>query len=271
MQSPRGRISSKRRRFHEIVWDLRHTVFAVLRLRPRGNGLDVTALGSGFFAAPALFLTCHHVLNSNANPHQDGDSYHLLGRFAGKLAIHQIKEPSVGQDIFLYPECDLGLIKAADDPARPYAALSYEDLPEGLTLGVAGYPLPQLITTPQGQIETAGLIFRVAQGVVTASYEMNIQSDQGLLRNMPVIEVNFLFVPGSSGGPVFHGETGRVLGFVHGYSAVRIRERVETATGITDLPPGMSNMYIENVHAVYSLAVKLNRVRQLLEQFGATL
>ena len=88
---------------------------------------------------------------------------------------------------------------------------------------------------------------------------------------MPYIEVNFLFVPGNSGGPVFSAENGRVVGFVRGYNAVKIRETVATATMIPQLPLGLGNQYIEHLHAVYSLAVKLDFIRTTIEGFGVSL
>jgi hypothetical protein len=83
--------------------------------------------------------------------------------------------------------------------------------------------------------------------------------------------VNFLFVPGNSGGPVFAAETGRILGFVRGYRAVKIRESVATATMIQQLPLGLGDQYIENLNAVYSVAIKLDFIRTTIEGFGVTL
>jgi len=272
MEPPKGRISTKPRRFQQVVADLQYTVFSVIRWRmANANHLQVTALGSGFFVAKDVFLTCSHVLNSAENPHQDGDTYHLAGHFAGKFAVHEIRQTAVGRDIFLYPDCDLGLIKAGGDVNQPYVALGYEDVPVGLEIGVAGYPLPRLIQGADGKLQTAGLIFRVAKGVVTASYKTNIQASTTVLPELPVVEVNFLFVPGNSGGPVFNAETGRVLAFVHGYQVIKIGERLETVTAIPQLPPGVGNSYIGAVHAVYSVAIKLDPVRAHIEQHGATL
>jgi hypothetical protein len=91
------------------------------------------------------------------------------------------------------------------------------------------------------------------------------------MQNVPVLEVNFLFVPGNSGGPVFAAETGRVIGFVRGYKTVKIREMVATATMIQQLPLGVSGQYIENLNAIYSLAIKLDFIRATIESFGVTL
>lgn len=92
-----------------------------------------------------------------------------------------------------------------------------------------------------------------------------------ILTDIPVIEVNFLFVAGNSGGPLFAAETGRAMGFVHGYHTQKIREKVETVTLIPTLPPGISGTYIDNQSALYSLGIALSRVRDYLDRFGVTL
>ena len=186
-------------------------------------------------------------------------------------SFHLIRNSEVGKTVHLYPECDLGLLVATEMKGRPYAALEYGDAPEGKEIGVAGYPLPKLVLE-RGKLVYSGLIFRIAKGVITASYSPNLSADEtGFMASVPVIEVNFLFVPGNSGGPIFDSENGRVLGFVHGFSTDKIRERVQEATLIQELPEGMDRRHIENLNALYSLGIKLSRVRAYLENFGVSL
>jgi hypothetical protein len=66
-------------------------------------------------------------------------------------------------------------------------------------------------------------------------------------------------------------DTGRVVGYVRGYRAVKIRESVATATMIAQLPLGLSSQYIENLNAIYSIAIKLDYIRTTVEAFGVTL
>ncbi len=145
--------------------------------------------------------------------------------------------------------------------------LEYGEVPEGLDIGVVGYPIPAL-NVVNGDLRYDGVIYRAAKGHVTGRYTANLQPP---LADVPIIEVNFLFVPGNSGGPVFSAETGRVFGFVHGYRAVKIREQMVKATMIKQMPLGLSDDYIENLNAIYSLAFKLNFIRSTIESFGVTL
>jgi S1-C subfamily serine protease len=274
MQSPilSGQIKTKARPFERVVRDVRQTVFSVIRHRQTEHGVISGALGSGFFVSPRIFVTCCHVVNSRAQPHQDGDTYHLVGKVTRDIVgVHEIPRASIGNTVHLYPDVDLALLVSDANANQAFAAVDYGEAREGKDIGVAGYPLPRLVVNPQGQLTYDGLVFRVARGIVTASYETRIKSDQGELTTLPVIEVNFLFVPGNSGGPIFDAETGRVMGYVHGYSAIRIRESIVEAELIADLPPDVGKQYIESVHAVYSIGIKLEKVRAQLEVSGVSL
>jgi hypothetical protein len=231
-------------------------------------GMGAKALGTGFFVARDIFITCDHVINNPTDPHQVGDSYLLVANLTGTSGkAYVITTPQLGQEITLFPTLDLAVLKVANTTQdQPFAALEYGEVYEGEGIGVVGYPLPELRVV-NGNIAFNAVIYRAARGSITARYITN----DGVLQNVPCIEVNFLFVPGNSGGPVFAAKTGRVLGFVRGYRAVKIRESVATATMIQQLPLGLSNQYIESLTAVYSSAVKLDFIRTTIETFGVTL
>lgn len=84
------------------------------------------------------------------------------------------------------------------------------------------------------------------------------------------MEVNFLFVPGNSGGPIFDAETGRALAYVKGFRYPKIIEGEETCNLIA-VPAGMQPKYLSAIYAVYSVGLTLDRVRRHLEQFGVKL
>lgn len=271
MIPPTGKLKAKKgRSFHEIVFDMRYVVCSVIRRRPTPGSVMAAAkaLGSGFFVARDVFLTCDHVMNSQADPHQPGDSYWLVSNLTGTSGTaYLIDNPQIGNEIHLFPNLDLAVLRVPNTPTtQPFVALEYGDVYEGQDIGVAGYPIPELHVVG-GNIAFNAVIYRAARGHVTARYVVN----DGPLQQVPYIEVNFLFVPGNSGGPVFSAETGRVLGFVRGFRAVKIRETVATVTMVQQLPLGIPNQYIENLNAIYSVAVKLDFIRSAIEGFGVTL
>lgn len=268
-QSPRGRLGTKARPFEQVVNDLRHVVYAVIRTRQRPDGkFDALALGSGFFVSRTVFLTCFHVINGRVAPHQDGDSYMLVNNLGENGTAHTIRDARTGKNLHVFPGDDLALLQ---DPALTqacFAALDYGFVREGREIGVAGYPIP-ILGTVNDQLVFNGLIFRVAKSVVTGRYNTNIQpTGETALADVPVIEVNFLFVPGNSGGPIFDAEHGQVLGFVHGFRSFTVGEEVAEAGPLTALPDGVSRQYVRSVSGIYSLGIKLDRAREPLEGLG---
>ncbi len=268
MDVPTGRLKGKNKGFHEQVFEMRHVVFSVIRERQVQGGKAARALGTGFFVAPKIFITCDHVVNPPNDRHQPGDSYLLVANLTGKSGkLYRIDAPELDKDINLFPNLDLAVMRVTGaDANQPYCALEYGTVWEGQEIGVVGYPLAELQTI-NGNLALNAVLYRAARGCVTALYSTN----DGALINVPCVEVNFLFVPGNSGGPVFSVDTGRVVGYVRGYRAVKIRESVATATMIAQLPLGLSSQYMENLNAIYSIAIKLDYIRTTVEAFGVTL
>jgi hypothetical protein len=265
MAPPTGRLNASSRPFVHIVSDFRHVVYSVIRERQVTGGKAAAALGTGFFVSPEIFITCDHVMNDSSDPHQAGDSYLLISDLTGKSGrVHRVDNAQIGKEIHLYPNLDLAVLRVATQPDQPFAALDYGDVIEGQEIGVVGYPVPQLTRDQTGNLEIDGLIYRAAKGHVSGRYTLTFDNN---LKDVPLVEVNFQFVPGNSGGPIFAAETGRVVGFVKAFRWFRIREAVVTAV-MNPLPAGISGQYIENMHAVYSLAIKLDLVRTTLESFG---
>jgi hypothetical protein len=271
---PTGKIKTNERSFERVIREVRHAVFAIVRIRPvnvQTNQYQLSPIGSGFFVGPDTFLTCWHVLRE----HQEGDSYHLLANVkqAG-LPLYQMHKVQLGKELHFFPSKDLAIFKTSGRPEQPFLAVDYGEVQEGKEIGVLGYPLAMLAQAPNGQIQADGLRLRVAKDVVTASYQTNLRfADGTVIGILPVIEVNFLFVHGNSGGPIIQAGTGRALGFVHGFQAIKIQEEIEKITHVKaeDIPAGMGNQYFSKLSAIYSIGISLGAVRSELEQFGVTL
>jgi hypothetical protein len=267
---PTGRLSSKAREFEDVVRDIRYAVFSLVRLVPASepNMYNPRVLGSGFFVSHNTFFTCNHVVNPDDAPHKDGDLYRLVCNLTGTQGIHyQLPDVKVGANLHLYPESDAALIQVNADATQqqPFVALEYGVIPPGREIGVAGYPIAYM----KSDLTYDSMIFRVAKGVATASYPTTLKYTNGPLENIPVVEVNFMFVPGNSGGPVFDAKSGRVFGFVQGFNYFQVLQRVQTVSG--PLPDGVNPTYIEHMHGCYSVSIKMERARPHLEAHGITL
>lgn len=269
---PSGKIPTKQRDFDAVASDVKHAVFSVHRHRPAANGLfDVTSLGSGFFVSSEVFATCWHVIDPPASPHQPGDAYRLVNNLDGTHGIIHEVNGGVGNDIHLYPESDFAVLISRSKKDQAYLPISYADIPAGLEIGVAGYPLAQLSTDANGNLTLGGVVYRVAKGVATAFYRTDVDTGDGHpQRDRMILEVNFLFVPGNSGGPIFDARTGRVLAYVKGFRTHKIADRREQCNSIP-VPQGLQQDYLAAVHAVYSIGLTFAPVRGHLEEFGVTL
>lgn len=269
---PAGRLSSKVRPFRKVVSDVRHSVFSVNRYRPLPDGnYQITSLGSGFFVSSRAFVTCWHVIDGIASPHQTGDLYRLVNNLDGTHGfVHEING-GLGKDIHLYPDQDFAILLSDSKPDQAFLPISYADVPVGQEIGVAGYPLARLITDSSGRVTLGGMVYRVAKGVATAYYRTDLDPGNGHpLKDRMVLEVNFLFVPGNSGGPIFDAETGRAIAYVEGFQHYKIKEVIEHYTQ-TPVPDGMNTEYLDSVYAVYSVGLTLEPVHAQLEEFGVLL
>lgn len=264
---PTGKLSIEPRKFKDIVADLRHVVFTVIRERPNpAGGILSFAMGTGFFVAPKAFITCDHVINPVAMPHVAGDSYRLIANLTGSSAtVHSLPNPTIGKEIVQFPTLDLAVLKVESVPDNhPYAALSYDEANLGDELGIVGYPLADLKRDPNGDLRLEGLIYRTAKGPVTGRYSATLNPNAP---DLPVVEVNFMFVSGNSGGPAFDADTGKVIGIVQGINWRGIAEE-QVQTSLPQLALGVSATYIARIHAIYSLAIKLDCFRPALEGLG---
>jgi hypothetical protein len=133
---PTGKLSTEARKFKEVVSDLRHVVFSVIRDRPIATGgVSSAALGTGFFLRPDVFVTCHHVMNDPRDGHRQGDSYRLIANLAGRPKVHTVAVPEVGKNLVFFPNLDFAVLQFDAGADQPYAAIKYDDIDVGKKLG----------------------------------------------------------------------------------------------------------------------------------------
>jgi Trypsin-like peptidase domain len=274
-QPPTGRIRASHGAFPEIVRDLRYAVFSIMRFRPDGSGqpgrFNPLGAGSGFFVGPNTFLTCHHVVNPADNPHANGDCCMIVQNQGMGRVKHSTPWAMIaGKNLHFFPDRDAAVIQTPGEP-QPYVTVGYAEMLEGSEIGVAGYPLSQIVAGPNGEPQFPGVIYRVARGTVTSAVTQQLNPHPNPpTKPLNTVEVNFMFVPGNSGGPIFDAQTGRVMAFVHGFASPEIKQDY-VETNAKNVAAGAPNRHMQSLHAIYSIGIRLDNVRAELEGFGVVL
>ena len=161
------------------------------------------------------------------NPHQNGDRCTLINNLDGQNSIvYDIRRWS-RKRYSPFPRFQISPLSPCKTRPRSGFHSNRLSVPAcWCQIGVARYPLPSVGIDPDGSANITGLVYRVARGTATAGCT-EPSCDAGNrhpLKDTLVVEVNFHFVPGISGGPVFDAETGRAFAYVKGSSNPKVNE-----------------------------------------------
>lgn len=187
------------------------------------------SLGTGFLAAQNRFITAAHVVNDEKSgifsSHIDGDKYYLLRHDDDDNFHYHICMPTLGKDMFIYPEVDLAIFYLNDSfyekdgviftSKKNYLKISTDFLSIGTEVGVLGYPLSSL-TFKDMDINKpliGDVLLRVDRGVINCRYK----ESEKLFK----YEFTLAFNPGNSGGPIFDVKTGKVVSIVGGFRTTK--------------------------------------------------
>ncbi|MFC1629744.1 serine protease [Patescibacteria group bacterium] len=284
-------IPTNNRDFERVVKDINNAVLSVIRFRKRENEdkIDWRTLGTGFFiSSQGHFLTCYHVINPLKNPHKDGDGYRLISRLSGsgsrQFAWYDIPNVRIGTNLFLNSEKDAALLSIPDIDriekekgiSQPYFVLNGSSISDGKEIGVIGYPLARLSFKDNdiNKPVLGSFIPRVSKNVISSKQLVNtLRTENEAMKNVSIVEVNFLFVPGNSGGPVFDASTGEALAYVHGFRSILLKTRIIEAKlsksligKIKNFLKGIPNKFIDTEKAIYSSGVTVDNIKEFLGQ-----
>jgi len=161
--------------------------------------------GSAFaVSSDGLLLTATHVLESIENKAANGNRRIALARDTSPFELNE--HVVIGVDIvekFNINGCDISVISADIDtlPSYEYLKVRTGGMAESMGQPVAafGYPINE-------SVEEWNVSQRTLSGVI---------SNINMFGNSPTYEVDTLFHPGLSGGPVISLRQGDVIGVVH--------------------------------------------------------
>ena len=255
--------------FSDCLHWVKKSVYMIVRGRKNTvNGteeINWITLGTGFVVAPFRLVTAGHVVDDaskgEAFQHQDGDKYYIIKHDDLDNWHYRIFEPKLNQELFIYPDIDLGIIYLDEgfyslggkifSDKNDFIRVSKDYFPIGTDIGVLGYPLCALQFTDRDTSKPiiGDILLRTDKGVINCRYRKT--------EKIANYEFTLSFNPGNSGGPIFDMKTGRLVSIVHGFrsSRIKIQKTILSEDEIKNLNIGETEdkSFIETWHANYSI------------------
>lgn len=191
------------------------TVFILLveaQKNAQGQYVPVNSSGTGFFVSDdGWLLTCFHVVQTFVP-----GKHKILAVYKENETVIDTKDAS--QIDFEFKGFDLCAIKFDSLPkgASPISvSLTIPD--QGANLGIFGYPGSWIEYDDKNLIKLCPLKPRVGKCVLTRN---EIGDFFNWIVQKRLLETQFSFVKGNSGGPIFSADSGKLVGIVNGFSPI---------------------------------------------------
>lgn len=212
--------------------DLYRSVFAIFRIE--GNQAKVVGTGFVINTNPFYVLTCNHVVGEGNEQNVGNVRYAITKRSdtSDNFDIRQLEISYLAvKKIVHKPEFDLAVLEI--DPSTNLDVASKLDIANAKALEISfdkkdrelGSPVEWLSTAASGDLTLTPRFFKgnvITDYITNHPYEyMNSQGtiSPQVITGAHLFEVDQLFIPGSSGSPILSFETGKVIGYVHGFKS----------------------------------------------------
>ena len=222
----------------QSLQNLFESEFAILRIE--GHKAHVAGMAFVIRQAPLQLLTCYHVVSQGTETN-NGEVIYAIARRTGATNEIDVRRVTWSwlriKSMLFKPEYDLAILTIDPDVDPPVAdkldlkdskplALSFESQRRAI-----GSTVTWLTTAAQGDLTLTPRLFAgniVANYITdeTYSYRSNGDTNKQVIVGARMLEVDKLFIPGSSGSPILNADTKQVIGYVHGYRAFALESNV---------------------------------------------
>jgi hypothetical protein len=262
------------------------SVFAILRIDTRLQHNNVRVVGSAFVinTNPLRLITCHHVI-SEADTANNAPIVYSITKRSDPAADFDLRNVQISylrvRAITHHPDVDLAVLEV--DPATDQNVAQLLRLNESAALALSfdpahrepGEHVEWLSTAATGDVFLTPRFFRgqiVTRITSNNAYTYLDQRQQTVghvMQGVRMLEVDKLFIPGVSGSPIVHTESGNVISYVHGYRAFPVDASVTVENDAQITYPGQAVETVKLKHALplvttLSLAIDLRSAEALL-------
>lgn len=210
--------------------ELYRSVFAILRIQ--NNQAKIVGTGFVINMNPIYILTCNHVVG-DASELNNGQIIYAITKRSDNFAEFDLRNITISylraRRVIKSPQFDLAILEI--DPNENQQVYTSLDIPHSIPLNLSFDPNDRIIGGSVEWLTTASssdmtLTPRFFKGNLVTKYiadhgysfiNATGQTVQQVINGASIIEVDKLFIPGSSGGPILNSESNRVIGYVHGF------------------------------------------------------
>ncbi|MFH0732983.1 MAG: serine protease [Candidatus Omnitrophota bacterium] len=208
------------------------SLFAILRVE--NNNAKVVGTGFVINTNPIYILTCNHVVGESTEDN-DGVIKYSITKRTDKLDEFDLRSAQISfiraKKVCRKPEYDLAILEVDPSTNKDVAAQLNLESVKSLQLDLGkqargiGAHVEWMSTGTLGDLTLTPRFFR---GNLVASYTTNhnyefIGPQQAkqtqMMSGVKFLEIDQLFIPGSSGSPLLNSQSGRVIGYVHGFKS----------------------------------------------------
>ncbi|WP_206604749.1 S1 family peptidase [Kineobactrum sediminis] len=200
--------------------------------QPIGAERPNQLLGTGFAVGDGQYIvTNYHVLPELL----DLENKQVLAVFSGRGDDAVVRPATlVAQDVLH----DLALLRISSGPLPTLELSDATNVREGDPVAFTGFPIGAVLGLYP--VTHRGMVSSITPVARTADAARDLSAAQMLRMRNPfnVLQLDAIAYPGNSGSPVYHPDTGRVLGVVNSVFVKESREAVlERPSGITYVIP----------------------------------
>ena len=200
--------------------------------------------GTGFAVADGL----HVITNVHVLPEKiDQEKKEVIAVFTGKGNAIDFRETTI---VATDPDHDIALLKISGRPLTSLALGDSAQVREGETYAFTGFPIGMVLGL--NAVTHRGMISAITPIVIPqlSGQQLDKRILTRLISPYDVFQLDATAYPGNSGSPLYHPDTGKVIGIIN---KVFVQESKET---VIQKPSGIS------------YAVPTNHIRELLKKAG---